>query len=157
MDSKKLREIVKIFKDGEIGKLKLETEEFNLILEKDTPLKTSKTLIQENFNTSAAHSPTAHVKHEVPQEAPKAPGNAVSGEHILSPMVGTFYKAPSPTSAPFANVGDKVRKDQTLAIIEAMKIMNEIPADFDCKIVDILVEDGQPVEFNTPLFLVERI
>ena len=72
-------------------------------------------------------------------------------------MVGTFYRAPSPDSPPFVKVGDTVRKGQTIGIIEAMKIFNEIEAEFDCKILEILVEDGQPVEYDMPLFLVERL
>ena len=72
-------------------------------------------------------------------------------------MVGTFYRSPSPDSPPFVNVGDTVRKGQTLCILEAMKIMNELEAEFDCKILDILVEDGQPVEYDMPLFLVEKV
>jgi len=72
-------------------------------------------------------------------------------------MVGTFYRAPSPDAAPFVNVGDTVRKGQTIAIIEAMKIMNELEAEFDCKILEILVENGQPVEYDMPLFRVEKL
>lgn len=72
-------------------------------------------------------------------------------------MVGTFYQAPSPGAAPFVKVGQTVRKGDTICIIEAMKIMNEIEAEFDCKIVSALVEDGQPVEFGTELFAVEKL
>ena len=75
---------------------------------------------------------------------------------INSPMVGTFYKAPSPGAPAFVKIGDSVNTGQTVGIIEAMKIMNEIEAEFDCKIIEILVEDGQPVEFDTPLFVVEK-
>ena len=76
---------------------------------------------------------------------------------IKSPMVGTFYIAPSPGSEPFVKAGDVVRKGQTIAIIEAMKIMNEIEAEFDCRIVTMLAEDGEPVEFGMPLFGVEKV
>ena len=72
-------------------------------------------------------------------------------------MVGTFYIAPSPTAKSFVNVGDIVRKGQTVAIIEAMKIMNEWEAEFDCKILKLLVDDGQAVEYSTPIFEVEKI
>ncbi|ECP8830230.1 acetyl-CoA carboxylase biotin carboxyl carrier protein, partial [Campylobacter jejuni] len=72
-------------------------------------------------------------------------------------MVGTFYQAPSPGAAPFVKVGNTVKKGDTIAIIEAMKIMNEIEAEFDCRIVEILVADGQPVEFGMPLFAVEKL
>ena len=76
---------------------------------------------------------------------------------LNAPMVGTFYVAPSPTAKPFVNVGDIVRKGQTVAIIEAMKIMNEWEAEFDCRILKVLVDDGQPVEYGTPIFEVEKI
>jgi acetyl-CoA carboxylase biotin carboxyl carrier protein len=72
-------------------------------------------------------------------------------------MVGTFYKSPSPDAAPFVKVGDVVKKGQTLCILEAMKIMNEIDAEFDCKIVNILVDDSSPVEYNMPIFEVEKV
>lgn len=151
MDSQKLREIVDIFKDGGIGKLRLETEEFTLLLEKEGMQKQEvRTVVQES-KVSTPISQEAALTQETTSVAKK------SGEQILSPMVGTFYKAPSPSSPSFANVGDNIKKDQPVAIIEAMKIMNEINAEFNCKILEILVEDGQPVEFNTPLFLVERL
>lgn len=72
-------------------------------------------------------------------------------------MVGTFYRCPSPDAPAYVNVGDKVKKGQTLAIIEAMKIMNEIEAEFDCVIKEIIPTDAQPVEYNSPLFVVEKI
>ena len=72
-------------------------------------------------------------------------------------MVGTFYQAPSPDSPPYVKVGDKVKAGQTVCIVEAMKIMNEIQAEFDCEILEVLVEDGQAVEFDTPLFKVKRV
>ena len=72
-------------------------------------------------------------------------------------MVGTFYRSPSPGAAPYVSVGDTIKKGQTIGIVEAMKIMNEIEAEFDCKIVEIEVNDAQPVEYGTKLVMVERI
>jgi acetyl-CoA carboxylase biotin carboxyl carrier protein len=80
-----------------------------------------------------------------------------SGINITSPMVGTFYVAPSPDSPPFVKEGDKVRKGDTLCILEAMKIMNELEAEFECRILEILVKDGEPVEYDKPLFRVEKL
>ena len=79
------------------------------------------------------------------------------GDTLTSPMVGTFYRSPSPGSAAYVQVGDKVKKGQTLAIIEAMKIMNEIEAEYDCKILEIVPADAQPVEYGEVLFVVERL
>jgi len=76
-------------------------------------------------------------------------------EVVKSPIVGTFYRAPSPESPPYVEVGSHVKKGDTLCIIEAMKIMNEIEADTEGKVVEILVENGQPVEFGQPLFLID--
>lgn len=84
---------------------------------------------------------------EAADEAADKPGNIVK-----SPLVGTFYAAPAEDADPFVAVGDTVKKGQTLAIVEAMKLMNEIESDFDGKIAEVLVENGQPVEYGQPLF-----
>ncbi|MFZ5907369.1 MAG: acetyl-CoA carboxylase biotin carboxyl carrier protein [Nitrospirota bacterium] len=76
---------------------------------------------------------------------------------ITSPIVGTFYRAPSPEANPFSEIGMKVSKGQVLCIVEAMKLMNEIESDVDGIIVKILVENGQPVEYGEPLFLIEPV
>lgn len=90
----------------------------------------------------------AAVQPEAPaDEAADKPGNIVK-----SPLVGTFYAAPAEDADPFVAVGDTVKKGQTLAIVEAMKLMNEIESDFDGKIAEVLVENGQPVEYGQPLF-----
>ena len=80
-----------------------------------------------------------------------------TGVEVCSPMVGTFYQAPSPDSPPFVNVGDVVEPGQTLCIIEAMKLMNEIEAEQRGKVIKVLVESGQAVEFGQPLFLLEPL
>ena len=84
-----------------------------------------------------------------------APANEPAGTPIPSPMVGTFHRSPSPDADPFINVGDVVSVGQTVCIIEAMKIMNEIEAEVGGRVTKVLVENGDPVEYNTPLFLVE--
>lgn len=82
--------------------------------------------------------------------------NEIENKNILkSPMVGTFYLKPSPTSAPYVEIGKKVKKGDTLCIIEAMKLMNEIESEYDGKIAKILVKDGEPVEYGTQLFVIE--
>ena len=82
--------------------------------------------------------------------------NEIETKNILkSPMVGTFYLKPSPTSAPYVEIGKEVKKGDTLCIIEAMKLMNEIESEYDGKIAKILVKDGEPVEYGTQLFVIE--
>ena len=80
-----------------------------------------------------------------------------SSEYITSPMVGTFYHKPSPDASPYVAIGDTIKKGQTIGIIEAMKIMNEIEAEFDCKVIAIETADGQPVEYGSKLIRVEKI
>ena len=77
------------------------------------------------------------------------------GNIVKSPMVGTFYLKPSPTSDPYVEIGKTVRKNDTLCIIEAMKLMNEIESEYEGKITEIYVKDGEPVEYGTELFCIE--
>ena len=100
----------------------------------------------------------------VPVVSPEVPARVITAEEsvpetdgkvVVSPLVGTFYAAPAEDAEPFVKVGDIVKKGQTLAIVEAMKLMNEIESDYDGVIEEILVENGQPVEFNQPLFRVK--
>jgi acetyl-CoA carboxylase biotin carboxyl carrier protein len=146
MDIKTLKEIVKIFDNSKANVLELENEKFRIFLDKSVkaaPVQTPALALEE--------TPKAVQKVEAKPEC------EVEGELITSPMVGTFYQAPSPDSPPYVRAGDKVKKGDTLCIIEAMKIMNELEAEFDCEIIDILVEDGQPVEFDTPIFKVKKL
>ena len=101
----------------------------------------------------------APIQQEIPIASASATAPEVSsapeGFVQKSPMVGTFYRSPNPEAPAFVNVGDTVTVGQTLCIIEAMKLMNEIEAEFPGKVISILVENGQPVEFGEPLFIVE--
>jgi len=147
MDVKTLKKIIEIFDNSKANVLEFENEEFRIFLDKSAkaPIQTI------SAPTEVQESPKAVQKVEAKTEC------EVEGEIITSPMVGTFYQAPSPDSPPYVRVGDKVKKGQTLCIIEAMKIMNELEAEFDCEILEVLVEDGQPVEFDTPLFKVKKL
>lgn len=99
-----------------------------------------------------APAPAAAPPAAAAAEAPAAP----SGDAFLSPMVGTFYRSASPDSDPFVAVGSRVEEDTVLCIVEAMKVMNEIKAETTGEIVEILVENGDPVEFGQPLFTIKR-
>jgi acetyl-CoA carboxylase biotin carboxyl carrier protein len=117
-------------------------------------------------NSAAAHPAPAPVAHAAPvaapvhaapapaAAAPKADAKAADkpGTLVTSPFVGTFYRAPSPDSAPFVDVGSKVKKGQTLCIVEAMKLMNEIESEVDGTVAEILAQNATPVEFGEPLF-----
>ncbi|HEY5973792.1 MAG TPA: acetyl-CoA carboxylase biotin carboxyl carrier protein, partial [Geobacteraceae bacterium] len=90
--------------------------------------------------------------------APVAPAAAeVSGDAVTSPIVGTFYRAPAPDAPPYVEVGQVVEKGQVLCIVEAMKLMNEIEAEFRCRIVKLCKENAEPVEFGETLFIVEKL
>ncbi len=99
-----------------------------------------------------------HPSPSFPGEEGKLPSQKDENLHyITSPIVGTFYKAPSPTSPPYVELGDKVEKGQVLCIVEAMKLMNEIEADVSGIVMDILVENGQPVEWGQKLFAIKVV
>ena len=150
MDTRQIKVLMKEFDQSNLSRLKIEKDGFLVEMEKAT-VATVAAAPSAPATTPAPATPTPIAT----SETTSAPAH--DGEYILSPMVGTFYEAPSPDSPPFVKVGDIVKKGQTLAILEAMKIMNELEADFDCKIVDILVKNGQAVEYDMPLFAVERI
>ena len=150
MEYKDIKKLLDAFDKSKANVLEFENENFRIYLDKSAPAVEN---IQPQQQTKAAPV----VNEVVTQQIEAKPECEVEGDLITSPMVGTFYQAPSPDSAPYVKVGDKVKKGQTLCIIEAMKIMNELEAEFDCEILEILVEDGQPVEFDTPLFRVKKV
>lgn len=156
MNIQEIKKLLEMFDASNSVKLKITNEGFEISLEKNSP-KAAKIpqnqVIPVNIPaTTQDTSDSAKPAESTIDSTPKASQNT---QTITSPMVGTFYRAPSPDSAPYVNVGDKVKKGQTIAIIEAMKIMNEIEAEFDCKIVDIIPSDAQSVEFGADLFVVE--
>ncbi len=149
MDFKDIKKLLDAFDKSKANILEFENEEFRIYLDKSASAPA---------NSNVQTTPTVQVSNEpIVQKVEAKPECEVEGELITSPMVGTFYQAPSPDSPPYVKVGDKVKKGQTLCIIEAMKIMNELEAEFDCEILEVLVEDGQPVEFDTPLFRVKKL
>lgn len=149
MDMKQIKTLMQEFDASGLSRMKINKEGFEMELEKAT--------LAAPAPVAVAAAPIAAAA-AAPAPAPAAAAApAVSGDEILSPMVGTFYTAPSPDSAPFVKVGDTVKKGQVIAILEAMKIMNELEAEYDCKILDIRVSDGQAVEYDMPLFTIEKL
>lgn len=143
MDMKQIKSLMKEFDDSTLSSMKINKEGFSIEFEKATI-------------ATAAATPTAPVA-AAPVAAAAPVVEEIAGDKILSPMVGTYYASPSPDSPVFVKEGDIIKKGQPLAILEAMKIMNELEAEFDCKILKLLVEDGKPVEYDMPLFVVEKI
>ncbi len=152
MDKNEIRELMRFFDKSDISKLKIKEGDFSIELQKgfEGAVNYAPASIM-SAPITVSQSPTPVAESEV------IPCVAKVGLAIKSPMVGTFYKSPSPDSPPFVKVGSIVKKGQAIAIIEAMKIMNEIEAEFDCRIVDILVEDGQPIEFDMAIYAVEKL
>ena len=157
MNLQEIKKIMELFDNSGIAKFSIKQEVFELKLLKAGACGSVTAVTQAPMQV-ISQSPVAgeSVPTAVPTQTP-TPSKDTSGHFITSPMVGTFYRSPSPGAAPYVNVGDTIKKGQTVAIIEAMKIMNEIEAEFDCKVVSIEVNDGQPVEFSTNLIKVEKL
>jgi acetyl-CoA carboxylase biotin carboxyl carrier protein len=150
MDMKQIKALLQEFDASTLSKLKITQDAFSIELEKNIGVVAAPMIA-----APVAAAPVAVAAPAAVEAAVSAPVH--TGDMIVSPMVGTFYGSPSPDSAPFVKVGDRVKKGQVIGILEAMKIMNELEAEFDCKIVSILVSDAQAVEYDMPLFAVEKL
>ena len=139
MDLQKIKSLIRLFESSSLGSLDVSEGDFSLSLKRacDAPVQAS----------APSATPTA-----VPAAVPAPPEN---GHAVKSPLAGVFYASPTPDSAPFVKTGDRVKKGDTLCIIEAMKFMNEVVSEVSGKIVEVLVEDGEFVEFGQPLFRVQ--
>jgi acetyl-CoA carboxylase biotin carboxyl carrier protein len=161
MDIKDIRQLIKLVESSEIGELE--------IVEEGKKLRISKNSKYSSNGTMVMNPPMMNYSATLPASVPAA-GTAASDQtvtaeektsgtdylEIRSPMVGTFYRAPSPEADPYIEVGNSVESGQTLCIIEAMKLMNEIESEYSGKIAKIMVDNAQPVEFNQVLFLIEK-
>lgn len=137
MTNQELKDLLASFEGSSLSKLKLSTQEFTIEMER------------------AVAAPAASAAPAIPAAvaAPAAPAAAEpEGETVNAPMVGTFYAASAPEQPPFVQVGDRVRKGQPVCLLEAMKMMSEIPAPCDCEITAVLKENGALVSFGEPLF-----
>ena len=153
VDLKDIKKIVELMNEHELSYFHLEKEEFNLKLKKGADPDTVQPLMMHS--PAAAPAPAPAAPAAAPAAAAPAEAAGSGDEEITSPMVGTFYTKPAPDAASFVKVGDTVSKGQTLCIIEAMKVMNEIEAEVSGTITTILVEDGTPVQFGDPLFTIK--
>lgn len=153
MDLRDVRDLIKLLDESNLAKLEIEDPNgFKLILEKEqsqaiTPKRPVLVRGAESVLDDHKKLEDKIVARDIDQEMMT----------ITSPMVGTFFRAPAPDADPFVKEGTVVEVGDTLCIIEAMKLMNEITSEFRGRIVKILVENGQPIEYNQPLFLLERV
>lgn len=153
MDLRKLKTLIDLVAESDIAELEVTEGEGKVRIVKSSAAAHSQVMMipQAAPMAAAAAAPAA----AAPVSAPAASGPAVQDGHVVkSPMVGTFYRASAPGAAPFADIGKSVSKGDTLCIIEAMKLLNEIESDFEGTIKQILVENGQPVEYGQPLFVI---
>ncbi|PSL41136.1 acetyl-CoA carboxylase biotin carboxyl carrier protein [Planomicrobium soli] len=161
MKIQEIREIIKLVDNSSIDEFTYESEGTKVKLRKNGASATDAPVAQSAAPAApapVAAMPAATPKAEemVSEEVPELPANNSENLHpILSPMVGTFYQSPSPEEPAYVQPGAKVKADQVVCIVEAMKLFNEIEAEVDGEIAEILVKDGQLVEYGQPLFLVK--
>lgn len=157
MKAKEIQELIDFIAKSGLNKVNIETEEFKISVKRDPDQK-----VKYMKEPAAAPAPVA-APQALPAAAPAAalpPAAAPANDEskyvaIKAPMIGTFYRAASPESPIFVNVGDEVKKGQVICIIEAMKLFNEIESEVSGKIVKVLVDNANPVEYDQPLFLVD--
>jgi acetyl-CoA carboxylase biotin carboxyl carrier protein len=158
LDAKELRDLIELISQSNFITFELEREGFKLKLEKGGAGSSARPAPPQavSFQPASAAPSASIAAPPAPIAAPPAAASVAPIEaglvDMMSPIVGTFFRQPSPTAAPFVEPGSKVKKGQVLCIIEAMKLMNEIEAEMDAEVVDILVANGQPVEFGEVLF-----
>lgn len=149
VDPALVRELADILRDTDLAEIEVETDDLRVRLSRASAM-------QPAMMAAPAPAPSAAPAAPGPMAAaPDAAPAAASGTVLPSPMVGTAYLSPSPGASPFVSVGQSVREGETLLIIEAMKVMNQIPAPRAGKVAEIMCEDGQPVEFDQPLVRIE--
>lgn len=153
MDIRKIKKLIELVEESGIAELEIAEGEESVRISRNGTAAPAPIQYAAAPMPAPAAAPVAAVA-----EAPSAPTAAPAtpaGHHVLSPMVGTFYRSPSPEAKSFVEVGQTVSAGDTLCIVEAMKMMNQIEADKSGVVTAILVEDGQPVEFDQPLVVIE--
>ncbi|HIC08506.1 MAG TPA: acetyl-CoA carboxylase biotin carboxyl carrier protein [Aquificales bacterium] len=155
MDKEFIKQLIELVNSSSLTKFELKTDQIELKIEKEPPKVVTPT---EGGQPVQPVEPTAAKDFKSEKILPPSEDVETPEEklHVIkSPLVGTFYRAPAPGAPPFVEEGDIVSPGQVLCIIEALKVMNEIESDVRGKVVKILVENGQPVEYGQPLFLID--
>jgi acetyl-CoA carboxylase biotin carboxyl carrier protein len=149
MDIRKVKKLIELIEESGIAEIEIKEGEESVRIS-----RMSSGVVAAQPVLAAAAPPVAPVAQVAPiAETPATP--EIAGHAVTSPMVGTFYRAPAPGAKNFAEIGDTVTSGQTLCIIEAMKMMNQIESDKAGVVKAILIDEGQPVEFDEPLFIIE--
>ena len=160
MNFKQIQQLIKFVSKTDVNEVTIENKDFKINIKgksfnDDTPpkvVKQSVTPVQPQQTTVQSNPVPVVNLDSQPVIQPETPSNLVT---IKSPIIGTFYRKPSPDKDNFVNVGDEISEGQPLCVIEAMKLFNEIESDISGKIVKILVDDATPVEFDQPLFVID--
>lgn len=150
IDYKEIIKIIDLLEERDLSEFELEVEGFKIKITRSQP----------RSEISASPSPSGSTQETAGHPSPVEPYSNESKNNlhfITSPMVGTFYRAPDPSSPPFVEIGETIHKNQTLCIIEAMKLMNEIESDIDGVLNDVYVENGKPVEYGKKLFAIKPL
>ena len=159
MDLKEIQALIKFVAKSDAQEVSLETEDFKINIKTGPDASEQPTIIQavapQQMPAVAGVAPAAPAPVEAPAPAPAEADENANYITINSPMIGTFYRTPSPDQDAFVKVGDSIKPGDVLCIVEAMKLFNEIESELTGKIVKILIDDASPVEFDQPLFLVD--
>lgn len=156
MEVKDLKQLIKMITETDITEFEMDNAEEKIVIKRGQQTEIVQMAAPTYMQAPAAMAAPAAAAAPVAAAA-TAPVAELAGETINSPIVGTFYRAASPEAAPFAEVGQVIEKGQVICLVEAMKLFNEIEAEFKCKIIKACVENAQPVEFGQPLFVIEKI
>ena len=153
MDIRKIKKLIELVEESGITELEVSEEEGSVRISRATVAAPAN--VQESIPAAASTPVAAPAAPAVAPAAPAAAPEEIAGHKIRSPMVGTFYRSPSPEAKAFVEVGQTVKVGDALCIVEAMKMMNRIEADKAGVVKAILVNDGEPVEFDEPLIIIE--
>ncbi|EIZ1007422.1 acetyl-CoA carboxylase biotin carboxyl carrier protein [Vibrio vulnificus] len=154
MDIRKIKKLIELVEESGIAELEISEGEESVRISRHGQMMAAPAPMHYAAAPVAQPAPVAATPVATAEAAPAAAA-VPAGHQVLSPMVGTFYRSPSPDAKAFIEVGQSVTAGQTLCIVEAMKMMNQIEADKSGVVTAILVEDGQPVEFDQPLVVIE--
>ncbi|MBZ5713401.1 acetyl-CoA carboxylase biotin carboxyl carrier protein [Nannocystis pusilla] len=153
-DLRYIRELAKVLRQNELDEIEIESGEHRVLLRRTSAVEAAAVAPRPVVYEAAPAAAPAPVAAPAPT-APVAPAQA--GTFITSPFVGTFYRSASPDSPSFVEVGSTVQRGQTLCIVEAMKLFNELEAEFPCVIEEILLDNAKPVEYGAKLFRVRKL
>jgi acetyl-CoA carboxylase biotin carboxyl carrier protein len=155
MDIRKVKKLIELLEESGVAEIEIKEGEESVRISRHGSAPMTTYLSAPSPAPIAAAPAAAPAVAAAPAAAPAAPAASQADSAVTAPMVGTFYSSPAPGAKVFVEVGSEVKVGQTLCIIEAMKMMNQIESDRAGKVVSVLVKNGEPVEFGQPLFIVE--